>query len=63
MRVQKSRIINALRLAAQDIPRPSENAGCHIGVVSMQQCGRCSRAATVYAVLDTLDKPDRRRRK
>lgn len=44
-------LLAALKDATRDIPPPSEGLMCHVGIVAMDACARCQRAAHIYAAI------------
>ena len=44
-------MLEALEETAQFLARPSDDAPCHVGITTKEKCGRCSRAARVFAAI------------
>jgi hypothetical protein len=44
-------LLAALKQAAELIPAPATDGACHRYICSVEQCGRCSRSAVIYAAI------------
>lgn len=49
----------AARSIGQDIPRGADNAPCHVGICTREQCQRCRRADFFHAALDRYNEGKR----
>jgi hypothetical protein len=41
--------------AGFSVARPSDDAPCHVGLVPKERCGRCQRAAALYAAIEAAE--------